>query len=109
MKAFEMAERLGGMTAYELMDRMSVDELLDWISYDQCHHDPADERNAMLLAKIDAALWRKGSPRPDPQRYLNKLKLTEVKKSLSVSEIRHKFDVSLGAVSMNTFGLKTPT
>jgi len=95
------------MTAYELMDRMSMPELLEWIERDGSQHDPAWTRTAMLLAKIDAVTWRKGQRRPDVRRYLPAAKVPRPAKGRrgDVGSIRLRLDHSLGRLSMASFGL----
>jgi hypothetical protein len=103
-----MALRLGGMTAYELMERMTYAELLEWCEYDQCVYDHSWIQHAVLCAKIDAATWTKGRPRPDMKRYLPKVKKPRPRKANNVQEIRRRFDLALGNLSLETFGLKQP-
>jgi hypothetical protein len=95
------------MPAYELMDRMSMPEILEWIEYDQCAYDPAWTRNAMLLAKLDALTWRKGRPKPQVGHYLPQVKKLKHKgQPGGVAALRLRLDRGLGQLSMSSFGLK---
>jgi hypothetical protein len=70
MQAFELAERLGGMTAFELMDRMTAKEMRYWAAFDRVRIDPETYRFAALMAKLD---WHKTGKNSDMKRYLPKI------------------------------------
>jgi hypothetical protein len=95
------------MTCYELVDRMCVEEILEWIDYDESHYDPDDYRLALLLTKIDAAMWTKGRPKPDHKKYLKKIKKAKPKRSENVQQLKQRLDLSLGVASPETFGMKS--
>jgi hypothetical protein len=94
------------MTAYELMDRMTMPEIREWIEYDQCVYDPAYLRTAMLLARMDALTWRKGQPKPDVERYLPPVRKRKRNGKLDTVALRLRLDQGLGRLSLDSFGLK---
>lgn len=62
------------MTAFELMERISVEELLEWVEYDQCYFDDSWNQHAMLCCLIESLTWKKGSPKPDPEKWRPRVK-----------------------------------
>jgi hypothetical protein len=89
----EMAERLGGMTAFELMERMTIEELQLWVEYDDCVIPRQAYQFAALMAKLD---WHKGVKRPDPGRYLPTVK-GRPRRRKSFAELKHNFDTAVAA------------
>lgn len=88
-----MAERLGGMTAFELMERMTVEELQLWVEYDNFVIPRSTYQFAALMAKLD---WHKGVKRPDMGRYLPKVK-GRPRRRKSFAELKNHFDTVVAA------------
>ncbi len=88
-KALELAERLGGMTAFELMDRMTMEEINLWVEYDNMNVSKSDYQFAVIAAKLD---WIKGVKRPDPRIYLPGVK----RKRKTLAELKAHFDAAVG-------------
>jgi hypothetical protein len=88
--AFELAERLGGMTAFELMDRMSVEEMRLWVEFDMTHIRKQDYQYATLMGKLD---WIKGVRRPKAEPYLPRVKKQRKRKTLA--EIKANFNAAV--------------
>lgn len=89
-RAFELAERLGGMTAFELMARMSREEMRLWDEYDRVHVPEWSYPFAAVMAKLD---WIKGVKSPDPSRYLPRPPKDRRKKR-SYAELKARFDIA---------------
>jgi hypothetical protein len=76
------------MTAFELMDRMTVQELRLWVERDATYISKTDYIVAALLAKLD---WIKGVKSPDPTRYLKQPKAGKRRGSKTLGQIRAMF------------------
>jgi hypothetical protein len=95
VKAFELSERLG-IPAYELMSRMSMPEILDWIEYDAQHFDPSWYPHANLMALIANFTSKK---RRHPKEFLPKMKkVRRRRRGRPVAEIRRDLLLSIGVV-----------
>jgi hypothetical protein len=76
------------MTAFELMARMSVDEMRLWVEHDRTDISVAAIRHAEVLSKLD---WIKGVKSPDPRRYLPKLPKSR-RRRRTYAELKAAFD-----------------
>jgi hypothetical protein len=88
-RAFALAERLGGMTAFELMARMTHEELMLWDEYDRINIPQWNYPFAAMMAKLD---WIKGVKHPDPSRYLPRPAKTGKKRTYA--QIKACFDIA---------------
>jgi hypothetical protein len=88
-----MAERLGGMTAFEVMERMTMEEMLMWEAYDNIHISKHDYQFAAMMCQIE---WHKGVPHPDMKRYLPKIK-GRPRRRKTFAELKSQFDTAVAA------------
>ena len=81
-----MALRLGGMTAFELRDRMSDEEYYHWAKYYECYHDEAEIRHAELTYWQSASIPRKKGEPPPFKEFLREVKKSPTKKKTSIGD-----------------------
>lgn len=97
VKIFQLSERLG-IPAYELMQRMSMPEILEYIEYDQQYIGESWYQHAQLMTMICRAV---GDKKAKPRDFLPKVKKPKRKlANRTVEEIRRDFNASLGIIQV---------
>jgi len=77
------------MTAFEVMARMSLEEVKLWDEFDRTHVPEWSHPFAAIMAKLD---WIKGVKKPDPTRYLPRPKKAERKRTLAM--VKASFEIA---------------